>query len=112
SSSASALPINLKSRPKSRLISFASKTLRTLGGRGHTVPLQSDLMASPRTFSVGIPPFNQADYLEETILSLLNQTRPPDEIVISDHYSTDDTPEIIEKYAGHVRGVKPPRGAN
>ncbi len=64
------------------------------------------------TLSVGIPTFNQADYLEQTIESLLNQTRPPDEIVISDHFSTDRTPEIIRKYAGRVRGVVPPRGSN
>ena len=69
-------------------------------------------MASPLTFSVGIPTFNQADYLEETILSLLNQTRPPDEILISDHFSTDDTPEIIAKYARHVRLIQPPPGTN
>ena len=43
---------------------------------------------------------------------MLNQTRPPDEIVISDHYSTDNTAEIIAKYADHVRAVKPPQGAN
>lgn len=78
---------------------------------GH-LPVQSNLMASPLTFSVGIPTFNQADYLEETILSLLNQTRPPDEIVISDHFSTDDTPEIIAKYARHVRLIQPPPGTN
>lgn len=69
-------------------------------------------MASGPTFSVGIPTFNQADFLEETILSLLNQRRPPDEIVISDHYSTDHTPDIIAKYASQVRGVKPPVGCN
>jgi glycosyltransferase involved in cell wall biosynthesis len=67
-------------------------------------------MGKPLTFSVGIPTFNQADFLEETILSLLNQTRPPDEIVISDHYSTDNTADIIQKYAKHVRGVQPPPG--
>ncbi len=61
---------------------------------------------------MGIPTFNQADYLELTIESLLCQTRPPDEIVISDHFSTDRTPEIIRKYAGRVRGVKPPPGSN
>ena len=66
----------------------------------------------PLTFSVGIPTFNQADFLEETILSLLNQTRPPDEIVISDHFSTDHTSDIIAKYADKVRGVKPPVGSN
>ena len=69
-------------------------------------------MGKTPTFSVGIPTFNQADFLEETILSLLNQTRPPDEIVISDHYSTDHTPDIIAKYASHVRGVKPPPGVS
>jgi cellulose synthase/poly-beta-1,6-N-acetylglucosamine synthase-like glycosyltransferase len=74
--------------------------------------LQSPIMTKPLTFSVGIPAYNQGEFLEETILSLLNQTRPPDEIVISDHYSTDNTPEIIEKFAGHVRGVKPPPGCN
>ncbi|WP_041596880.1 glycosyltransferase family 2 protein [Granulicella tundricola] len=63
-------------------------------------------------FSVGIPTFNQAEYLVETIESLLQQTRPPDEIVISDHYSTDGTAEIIRRYAGKVRGVQPPPGVN
>lgn len=71
-------------------------------------------MSRPLTFSVGIPTFNQAEYLEETIESLLEQTRPADEIVISDHFSTDNTPVIIEKYVrkGKLRGVKPPVGSN
>jgi glycosyltransferase involved in cell wall biosynthesis len=69
-------------------------------------------MTKSLTFSVGIPAYNQGEFLEETILSLLNQTRPPDEIVISDHYSTDNTPDVIAKYAKHVRGVKPPLGCN
>jgi glycosyltransferase involved in cell wall biosynthesis len=69
-------------------------------------------MGGALRLSVGIPTYNQGDYLEQTILSLLNQTRPPDEIVISDHYSTDQTPEIIKKYAAHVRAVKPPPGVN
>jgi glycosyltransferase involved in cell wall biosynthesis len=42
-------------------------------------------MHKPLTFSVGIPAFNQGHYLEERILSLLDQKRPPDEIVVSDH---------------------------
>lgn len=71
-------------------------------------------MGSPLSFSVGIPAFNQGEYLEETINSLLDQTRTPDEIFISDHYSTDNTPEIIEKYVqmGKVRAGKPPAGVN
>jgi glycosyltransferase involved in cell wall biosynthesis len=74
--------------------------------------LESPIMTKPLTFSVGIPAYNQGEFLEETILSLLNQTCPPDEIVISDHHSTDNTPEIIEKYSRHVRGLKPPPGCN
>ncbi|MHB1022950.1 MAG: glycosyltransferase family 2 protein [Acidobacteriaceae bacterium] len=62
------------------------------------------------SFSVGIPAYNQGAYLEETILSLLNQNRPPDEIVISDQQSTDETPEIIAKYSKYVKGVVPPLG--
>ncbi len=69
-------------------------------------------MAEPLTLSVGIPTYNQAEYLEATIQSLLRQNRPPDEIVISDHHSTDHTAEIIEKYSSHVRGVKPPLNCN
>jgi glycosyltransferase involved in cell wall biosynthesis len=64
------------------------------------------------TFSVGIPTFNQADFLEHTIDSLLRQTCPPDEIVVSDHFSTDRTPEIIRKYTGRVIGLKPPPESN
>jgi glycosyltransferase involved in cell wall biosynthesis len=62
--------------------------------------------------SVGIPTFNQAAFLEQTIKSLLSQTHPPHEIVVSDHFSTDRTPEIIRQYSQHVRGVQPPPGSN
>jgi glycosyltransferase involved in cell wall biosynthesis len=62
----------------------------------------------PLTLSVGIPTYNQAEFLEETIESLLNQTYPPHEIVISDNFSTDRTPDIIRKYKGRLRGIKPP----
>jgi glycosyltransferase involved in cell wall biosynthesis len=69
-------------------------------------------MGKPLTFSVGIPAYNQAEFLGETIESLLHQTRPPDEIVVSDHYSSDHTAEVIARYARHVRGVRPPVGSN
>ena len=69
-------------------------------------------MGKPLTFSVGIPAFNQAEFLGETIESLLKQTRPPDEIVVSDHYSTDNTVEIVERYRDRVRLVQPPPGVN
>jgi glycosyltransferase involved in cell wall biosynthesis len=68
------------------------------------------------TLSVGIPAFNQGEYLEQTLHSLLNQTHAPCEIVVSDHHSTDQTPQIIDafvqKHPGLIRGVKPPAGVN
>ncbi|HEX5285111.1 MAG TPA: glycosyltransferase family 2 protein [Bryocella sp.] len=65
---------------------------------------------------MGIPTRNQAGYLRETLDSLLAQTRPPDEIVVSDHQSTDETPAVLAEYAARNRGliriVEPPSGSN
>jgi hypothetical protein len=58
--------------------------------------------------SVGVPAFNQGQYLAETLDSLLNQTVPPDEIVVSDNHSTDETPDILRRYEGRVRAIRPP----
>ncbi len=45
-----------------------------------------------------IPCFNGAAYLSDTISAILNQSRPPDELLIIDDGSTDDTAEIAAKY--------------
>jgi glycosyltransferase involved in cell wall biosynthesis len=66
----------------------------------------------PVTLSVGIPTFNQADYLEAALESLFRQTRSPDEIVVSDHYSTDHTQAVLAKYQGRIRSLQPPPGSN
>ena len=54
------------------------------------------MMKSRIRVSIGIPTYNQAEYLEETILSVLNQTVPAYEIVVSNNHSTDDTEKILE----------------
>lgn len=58
--------------------------------------------------SIGVPAYNQGQYLAETLDSLLNQTVLPDEIVVSDNHSTDETPEILRRYEGRVRVIRPP----
>ncbi len=48
--------------------------------------------------SVIIPVYNGARYLGEAIESVLAQTRPPDEVVVVDDGSTDDSALVAQRY--------------
>ncbi|MGB7149872.1 MAG: glycosyltransferase family A protein, partial [Terriglobales bacterium] len=52
--------------------------------------------------SVLIPAYNAAATIGPTLESVLAQTRPPDEIIVLDDGSTDQTAKAVEAYAPRV----------
>ncbi len=52
--------------------------------------------------SIVTPPYNQAQFLERPILSLLNQNYPNLEYIIIDGGSMDRSIEIIKKYQKYL----------
>jgi glycosyltransferase involved in cell wall biosynthesis len=63
--------------------------------------MQSELTQFPK-ITVVTPSYNQAQYLETTILSVIGQCYPNLEYLVMDGGSTDGSVEIIERYAEHI----------
>ena len=58
--------------------------------------------------SVIIPTFNRAEYLGESIDSVLAQEGPSFEVIIVDDGSTDDTPSVLAPYGSRVQVLRQP----
>ncbi|HIE16114.1 MAG TPA: glycosyltransferase [Bacteroidales bacterium] len=52
-------------------------------------------------FSIIMASYNQGEFIEQAIKSVLNQTYKNFELIIIDGMSTDNTPDIINKYKSH-----------
>ena len=60
------------------------------------------------SFSVVIPTYNRAGFIEPTLKSVLAQTYSSYEVIIVDNCSTDDTDQVLEPYvnARQIRYIK------
>lgn len=56
--------------------------------------------------SIIVPVYNTANYLEECLDSLINQSLEEIEIICIDDKSEDDSPKILEKYASSDKRIK------
>lgn len=52
------------------------------------------------------PVYNQAEYLAETIESVLDQDYPNLEYIVIDDGSTDDTFKVLERFAGRIKHLR------
>ena len=58
------------------------------------------------TLSIGLPVYNGARFIEQTLDSLLTQTYTDFELIISDNGSTDRTEDICRRYAGADQRIR------
>jgi len=61
-------------------------------------------MENKKILSICIPTYNRSEYLERTLLSIVNQKRFQEtsdvEIVVSDNCSSDNTGDVVQKFIG------------
>lgn len=53
-------------------------------------------------YTIVIPTYNGANFIEATLLSAINQTRKADAIIVSDDNSTDNTLEICSRFKDEI----------
>lgn len=63
-------------------------------------------MSSTPRLSIGLPVYNGANYLAESIEALLGQSYENFELIVSDNASTDGTPDIVRRYSRQDRRIR------
>lgn len=59
------------------------------------------------SLSVIVPNYNHARYLSDVLNAILGQTRPPDEVIVIDDASTDNSRVVIAEFARKYPNVRP-----
>jgi GT2 family glycosyltransferase len=54
--------------------------------------------------SIVIPSYNQGQFIERTLTSVLNQSYPKLELFVQDNHSTDQTAAVLERYQHRLTG--------
>ena len=67
-----------------------------------------DVGARLPVISIVTPSYNQGQFLEETIESVLAQDYPHVEYIVINDGSTDNTEEILQRYTGRIRWYSQP----
>jgi glycosyltransferase involved in cell wall biosynthesis len=67
---------------------------------------------SPPTVSVVVTVYNGERFIGESLTAILSQTRPPEEVVVVDDGSTDDTPRELERFGGDIRVISQVNGGH
>ncbi|MFZ6034774.1 MAG: glycosyltransferase family 2 protein [Patescibacteria group bacterium] len=57
-------------------------------------------------FSIIIPSYQQGNYIEQTLKSVLNQDYPNKEVIVVDNLSTDGTLEVLKKYKNRINVIR------
>jgi glycosyltransferase involved in cell wall biosynthesis len=82
-----------------------------VSGRGPWPYVRPDGLDMPATLpdgkpwpriSIVTPTYNQGQYIEQTILSVLNQGYPNLQYMVMDGASTDDTMQVVERYRSRI----------
>jgi glycosyltransferase involved in cell wall biosynthesis len=60
----------------------------------------------PKSVSVVIPTYNYGRFIVDAIRGVLDQTRPPSEIIVVDDGSTDDTAAVVGAFGDGVRYIR------
>ncbi|TAK21283.1 MAG: glycosyltransferase family 2 protein [Chloroflexota bacterium] len=64
------------------------------------------------SYGVVIPTYNRAARVQRAIESVLDQTRPAQQVVVVDDGSTDDTTAALARFAGAIEYVRQPNGGS